>query len=75
MFVAPALHHVIGDMDNVAGGMAVAAQQRLQRMVEQIGGVDVDLHHAVDDGAQRDARLFRHPVAGVMDDGAQTVGV
>ncbi len=39
MFVAPALHHVIGDMDNVAGGMAVAAQQRLQRMVEQIGAL------------------------------------
>ena len=75
MFVAPALHHVIGDMDNVAGGMAVAAQQRLQRMVEQIGGVDVDLHHAVDHCAQRNPRLLRHPVAGVMDDGAQTVGV
>jgi hypothetical protein len=37
--------------------------------------MDVDLHHAVDHRAERDARLFRHPVAGVMDDGAQAAGM
>ena len=46
MFVAAALHDVVGDMDNITGGMTVAAQQALQGMVEQVGGVDVNLHHA-----------------------------
>ena len=75
MFIAAALHDVIGNMDNITGGMAVAAQQILQRVVEQIGGMDVDLHHAVDHCAQRYPRLLRHPVAGVVDDGAQAAGV
>ena len=35
----------------------------------------MDLHHAVDHCAQRYPRLLRHPVAGVVDDGAQAAGV
>ena len=62
-------------MDNVAGGMAVTAQEFFQRVVEQIGGMDVDLHHAVDHRAERYSRLLRHPVAGVVDDGPQAAGM
>ncbi len=44
MFVAPALTTIIGEMNNVTRGMAVA-QHDPQGMVKQIGGIDVDLQH------------------------------
>jgi hypothetical protein len=36
--------------------------------------MNVDLHHAGQHRGERNARLFSHPVAGVMDDGAQAAG-
>jgi hypothetical protein len=39
VLVASALYDIIGEMDNVTRGMAVAAQQILQGMVKQIGAL------------------------------------
>jgi hypothetical protein len=36
--------------------------------------MNVDLHHAGQHRGEWNARLFSHPVAGVMDDGAQAAG-
>ena len=65
MFIAAAFNDIVSDMNNVAGGVSVPAQERFQRMVEQIGGMNVDLHHAGQHRGEWNARLFSHPVAGV----------
>jgi hypothetical protein len=74
VLVAAALHDIIGEVDNIASGMPVAAQQILQGVVKQIRGVDVDLQHAGERFAERRTGLFRLPCAGVMDDCPQTIG-
>ena len=45
MLIAAAFHHVVGNVNNIAGGVTKTTQQALQRMVKQIGRVDVNLHH------------------------------
>ncbi|MNE20622.1 hypothetical protein D3C80_1137550 [compost metagenome] len=75
MLIAAAFDDVIGKMNNVASGMAVAAKQLFERMIQQIRRMNVDLHHAGERFAKRSARFFSLPCAGIMNDGAQSAGV
>ena len=75
MLIATALNHVVGEVNNVAFSMTVTAQHIFQRMVKQVGSMDVNLHHRVQHMAQRCAWRFCQPPASVMNNRAQAGAV